>query len=278
MILTQSRCTDQRKTVPFSEVVTELIFSSFCDYDEEHGLYVSRMLVEDRVAERVTNACFMPIIVSPLSLSLSLSLFIFFYYRTVHAILLFTFLFRFLLFSFCFPSLPLSLYLASLTSFLCFFVYLFRYQFSHLCSVYLSLLFNPYPWVGIDQWAKSNGRCQRTVHWGTVFDHSQYTCEVQCNRLTNLQCVFNSNIDPHDVGRVAWHIARGSDRFRKSIRHSQCRAIHHPGITVRIQSVVAICVFSGRIRRRLATTTPTTTSIRRGRFAVRVAASSSWAG
>ena len=70
--------------MPFSEVVTELIFSPSCDYDEEHGLYVSRMLVEDRVAERVTNACFMPIIVSPLSLSLSLSLslFIFFYSLT----------------------------------------------------------------------------------------------------------------------------------------------------------------------------------------------------
>ena len=213
-----------------------------------------------------------------LSLSLSLSLFIFFYYRTVHTIPLFTFFLHFYCLHFAFHLFPF-LFLSYLSPpFLCFFVYLFRYQFSHLCSVYLSLLFNPYPWVGIDQWAKSNGRCQRTVHWGTVFDHSQYTCEVQCNRLTNLQCVFNSNIDPHDVGRVAWHIARGSDRFRKSIRHSQCRAIHHPGITVRIQSVVAICVFSGRIRRRLATTTPTTTSIFRGRFAVRVAASSSWAG
>ena len=89
--------------MPFSEVVTELIFSSFCDYDEEHGLYVSRMLVEDRVAERVTNACFMPILVSPLSLSLflfllpytlSLSSCFFLYFYYLHfAFPLFPFLF-----------------------------------------------------------------------------------------------------------------------------------------------------------------------------------------
>ena len=212
-------------------------------------------------------------------LSLSLSLYLSFFITVQYTLSLSSrFFFHFCYLHFAFHLFPF-LFLSYLSPpFLCFFVHLFRYQFFHLCSVYLSLLFNPYPWVGIDQWAKSNGRCQRTVHWGTVFDHSRYTCEVQCNMLTNLQCVFNSNNDPHDVGRVAWHIARGSDRFRKSIRHSQGRAIHHPGITVRIQSVVAICVFSGRIRRRLATTTPTTTSIRRGRFAVRVAASSSWAG